>query len=53
VTIAAARGWAPLVAIQTEYSLVERAAERDLLPMAEGFTGGKADLLDAPTLTVT
>lgn len=36
-TIAAARGWAPLVAIQTEYSLVERAAERDLLPMAEGF----------------
>ncbi|WP_159230857.1 aldo/keto reductase [Mycolicibacterium vanbaalenii] len=36
-TIAAARGWAPVVAIQTEYSLVERAAERDLLPMAEGF----------------
>lgn len=36
-TIAAARGWAPLVAIQTEYSLVERAAERDLLPMAEAF----------------
>ncbi|MDQ7802417.1 aldo/keto reductase [Amycolatopsis sp. A133] len=36
-TIAAARGWAPLVAIQAEYSLVERAAERDLLPMAEGF----------------
>jgi len=36
-TIAAMRGWAPLVAIQTEYSLVERAAERDLLPMAEGF----------------
>jgi aryl-alcohol dehydrogenase-like predicted oxidoreductase len=26
-----------VVAIQTEYSLVERAAERDLLPMAEGF----------------
>lgn len=36
-TIAAAHGWTPLVAIQTEYSLVERAAERDLLPMAEGF----------------
>jgi aryl-alcohol dehydrogenase-like predicted oxidoreductase len=36
-TIAAARGWAPLVAIQTEYSLAERAAERDLLPMAEAF----------------
>ncbi|MBO0676496.1 aldo/keto reductase [Mycolicibacterium sp. S2-37] len=36
-TIAAMRGWAPVVAIQTEYSLVERTAERDLLPMAEGF----------------
>ncbi len=39
-TIAAMRGWAPLVAIQAEYSLVERAAERDLLPMAEGFGMG-------------
>ena len=36
-TIAQLRGWSPLVAIQSEYSLVERAAERDLLPMAEGF----------------
>lgn len=36
-TLAAARGWAPLAAIQVEYSLVERAAERDLLPMAEAF----------------
>ena len=36
-TIAAVRGWAPLVAIQLEYSLVERAGERELLPMAEGF----------------
>jgi aryl-alcohol dehydrogenase-like predicted oxidoreductase len=36
-TIAEMRGWVPLVAIQAEYSLVERSAERDLLPMAEGF----------------
>jgi aryl-alcohol dehydrogenase-like predicted oxidoreductase len=28
------RGWAPVVAIQVEYSLVERTAERELLPMA-------------------
>jgi aryl-alcohol dehydrogenase-like predicted oxidoreductase len=28
------RGWAPVVAIQIEYSLAERTAERDLLPMA-------------------
>jgi aryl-alcohol dehydrogenase-like predicted oxidoreductase len=36
-TIAAMRGWAPLVAIQAEYSLLERGAEHDLLPMAEAF----------------
>lgn len=36
-TLAELRGWSPLVAIQLEYSLVERAAERDLLPMAEAF----------------
>jgi aryl-alcohol dehydrogenase-like predicted oxidoreductase len=29
------RGLAPLVGIQTEYSLVERSAERELLPMAQ------------------
>ncbi len=39
-TISALRGWAPLAAIQAEYSLVERAAERDLLPMAEAFELG-------------
>ncbi|MEU6128520.1 aldo/keto reductase [Saccharopolyspora sp. NPDC047091] len=39
-TIAALRGWSPLVAIQVEYSLVERAAERDLLPMADAFGMG-------------
>lgn len=36
-TIASLRGWSPLAAIQIEYSLVERAAERDLLPMADAF----------------
>lgn len=36
-TLAASRGWAPVSAIHTEYSLVERAAERELLPMAERF----------------
>jgi aryl-alcohol dehydrogenase-like predicted oxidoreductase len=38
--VANLRGWAPLAAIQVEYSLVERAAERDLLPMAEAFGMG-------------
>lgn len=28
------RGWAPFIAIQVEYSLAKRTAERDLLPMA-------------------
>jgi aryl-alcohol dehydrogenase-like predicted oxidoreductase len=28
------RGWAPFIGLQTEYSLVERTAERELLPMA-------------------
>jgi aryl-alcohol dehydrogenase-like predicted oxidoreductase len=29
------RGWAPFIGIQVEYSLVERTAERELLPMAK------------------
>jgi aryl-alcohol dehydrogenase-like predicted oxidoreductase len=33
-TMADLRGWAPLVAMQIEYSLVERTGERDLIPMA-------------------
>ncbi|MER5883651.1 aldo/keto reductase [Streptomyces sp. NPDC001941] len=33
-TIADLRGWSPLVALQLEYSLIERTAERDLIPMA-------------------
>ncbi|WP_321808839.1 aldo/keto reductase [Burkholderia sp. BCC1993] len=28
------RGWSPLIGIQVEYSLLERTAERELLPMA-------------------
>jgi len=36
-TLADLRGWSPVVAIQTEYSLVERTADRELLPMAEAL----------------
>ncbi|MFJ2262775.1 aldo/keto reductase [Streptomyces sp. NPDC087844] len=32
--IADLRGWSPLVALQIEYNLTERAGERDLIPMA-------------------
>ncbi|NGO68607.1 aldo/keto reductase [Streptomyces boncukensis] len=32
--IADLRGWTPLVALQIEYSLIQRAGERDLIPMA-------------------
>ncbi len=34
-TIAELRGWAPLVALQIPYNLIERTVERDLIPMAE------------------
>ncbi|CEH76524.1 Rhizopine catabolism protein mocA [Xanthomonas citri pv. citri] len=33
-TLADLRGWSPLVALQIEYSLVERSVEHELLPMA-------------------
>ncbi|HEY6035366.1 MAG TPA: aldo/keto reductase [Kofleriaceae bacterium] len=33
-TIAQFRGWAPLIALQIEHSLLERSVEADLLPMA-------------------
>jgi aryl-alcohol dehydrogenase-like predicted oxidoreductase len=36
-TIADLRGWSPFVALQIEYSLVERTVERELIPMAESF----------------
>jgi aryl-alcohol dehydrogenase-like predicted oxidoreductase len=32
--IADLRGWSPLVALEIEYSLIERTGERDLIPMA-------------------
>ncbi|MEV6719657.1 aldo/keto reductase [Streptomyces xanthochromogenes] len=33
-TVADLRGWSPLVALQIEYSLIQRTGERELLPMA-------------------
>jgi aryl-alcohol dehydrogenase-like predicted oxidoreductase len=41
-TIAELRGWSPVVGIQIEYSLVERTADRELLPMAESLGLGAA-----------
>jgi aryl-alcohol dehydrogenase-like predicted oxidoreductase len=35
--IADLRGWSPLVALQIEYSLIERSGERDLIPMARAM----------------
>ena len=29
------RGWSPLIALQIEYSLLERTVERELMPMAQ------------------
>lgn len=34
-TIADLRGWAPLIALQIEYNLIERTVEPDLIPMAK------------------
>jgi len=42
VTLAEARGWAPIAAVQFEYSLVERSADRENLPMAEALGIGAA-----------
>jgi aryl-alcohol dehydrogenase-like predicted oxidoreductase len=36
-TLAELRGWTPFVALQIEYSLIERTVERELLPMARAF----------------
>lgn len=36
-TLAALRGTTPVVAVQVEYSLLARTAERELLPVAEAF----------------
>lgn len=42
VTLAELRGWAPVIAVQTEYNLVNRTAERELLPMAQALGLGAA-----------
>lgn len=39
-TLAELHGWSSVSAVQLEYSLVERSAERELLPMAAGFNLG-------------
>ncbi|MDQ1567782.1 MAG: hypothetical protein QOF96_2662 [Actinomycetota bacterium] len=39
-TIAYFRGWAPVTALQLEYSLLERTSEGELLPMAEALGVG-------------
>lgn len=36
-TLADLRGWSPFVALQLRYSLIDRTAERDLLPMARSL----------------
>jgi aryl-alcohol dehydrogenase-like predicted oxidoreductase len=36
-TLADLRGWCPFVALQIEYSLVERTVEHELMPMAEAL----------------
>lgn len=35
--LAELRGWTPFIALQIEYSLIERTPERDLLPMAHAL----------------
>jgi aryl-alcohol dehydrogenase-like predicted oxidoreductase len=45
-TLATLRGWSPFVALQLQYSLIERTAERELLPAADAF--GLAVLAWAP-----
>lgn len=39
-TIAGFRGWAPITALQLEYSLLERTPEGELLPMAQALGMG-------------
>ena len=38
--IADLRGWAPLIALQIEYNLIERTVERELIPMAREMSLG-------------
>ncbi|MDQ0247556.1 aryl-alcohol dehydrogenase-like predicted oxidoreductase [Bacillus fengqiuensis] len=39
-TLAMLRGWTPFIGLQVEYNLLQRAPERDLLPMARAFDIG-------------
>ena len=39
-TIALLRGWTPFIALQVEYSLIERTVERELIPAAKAFGMG-------------
>ncbi|MDA2893456.1 aldo/keto reductase [Mycolicibacterium sp. BiH015] len=39
-TLAEIRGWTPFVAVQAEYSLVERTPERELIPMSRALDLG-------------
>jgi aryl-alcohol dehydrogenase-like predicted oxidoreductase len=39
-TIAVLRGWVPLAALQLEYSLIHRDAERELFSLAKDFGMG-------------
>lgn len=39
-TIAELRGWNSFIALQIEYSLIQRSVERDLIPMANAFDMG-------------
>jgi aryl-alcohol dehydrogenase-like predicted oxidoreductase len=41
-TLAELRGWTPFIAMQVEYSLIERDVERELLPMARALDIGIA-----------
>jgi aryl-alcohol dehydrogenase-like predicted oxidoreductase len=41
-TLADLHGWAPIVGVQIEYSLADRTADREILPMAEGLGLGVA-----------
>src|SRR5262245_9166150 len=53
VTLAEQRGWAPFVAVQAPYSLLDRDVERDLLPMAGslGLTLTPWGMLEGGALT--
>jgi aryl-alcohol dehydrogenase-like predicted oxidoreductase len=47
LTSADMRGWSPFVALQIEYSLIERTVEHELIPMAAALGMGGAALVAA------